>query len=389
LGIDSKEVAKKFSDAFFEDIDKLGLLRADINPRATEHIPEIIDMIAKLIENGKAYEVNGDVFYEISKFEGYGKLSGKNIDDLESGSRVEVNEVKRSPLDFALWKSAKPGEPWWESPWGKGRPGWHIECSAMSCKHLGDTFDIHAGGSDLIFPHHENEIAQSEGATGKPFARYWMHYGFLNIDNEKMSKSLGNVFNLRDMVKRYKPETLRFFYAQTHYASPLNFTAEAIESADRGLEKLNNLFDNAKQALAANPPSGSAIFGFEKSYDAFKEAMDDDFNSPKAIAVIFDFIKEVNTHAAAGEGLTREFWEGVLEFLKKTADGVLGILRTEKAATSDSGLEDELIQLFIKLRIEAKQEKNYALSDKIRNELNALGIVLQDTKEGSTYKKTR
>ena len=271
LGIDSKEVAKRFSDAFFEDIDKLGLLRADINPRATEHIPEIIGMIEKLIENGKAYEVNGDVFYEISKFEGYGKLSGKNIDDLESGARVEVNEVKRSPLDFALWKSAKPGEPWWESPWGKGRPGWHIECSAMSCKHLGETFDIHAGGSDLIFPHHENEIAQSEGATGKPFAKYWMHYGFLNIDNEKMSKSLGNVFNLRDMVKKYKPETLRFFYAQTHYASPLNFTAEALESADRGLEKLNNLFDNAKQALAAGPPSGSAIFGFEKSYDAFKE----------------------------------------------------------------------------------------------------------------------
>ncbi len=389
LGIDSKEVAKRFSDAFFEDIDKLGLLRADINPRATEHIPEIIGMIEKLIENGKAYEVNGDVFYEISKFEGYGKLSGKNIDDLESGARVEVNEVKRSPLDFALWKSAKPGEPWWESPWGKGRPGWHIECSAMSCKHLGETFDIHAGGSDLIFPHHENEIAQSEGATGKPFAKYWMHYGFLNIDNEKMSKSLGNVFNLRDMVKKYKPETLRFFYAQTHYASPLNFTAEALESADRGLEKLNNLFDNAKQALAAGPPSGSAIFGFEKSYDAFKEAMDDDFNSPKAIAVIFDFIKEANTFIAAGEGLTREFWEGVLEFLKKTADGVLGILRTEKAATSDSGLEDELIQLFIRLRIEAKKEKNYALSDKIRNELNELGIILQDTKEGSTYKKTR
>ncbi len=389
LGIDAKEVAKKFSDAFFEDIDKLGLLRADINPRATEHIPEIIAMIEALIKNGKAYEVNGDVFYEISKFDGYGKLSGKNVDDLESGARVEVNEVKRSPLDFALWKSAKPGEPFWESPWGKGRPGWHIECSAMSCKHLGETFDIHAGGSDLIFPHHENEIAQSEGATGKQFARYWIHFGFLNIDNEKMSKSLGNVFNLRDMVQRYKPETLRFFYAQTHYASPLNFTAEAIESADRGREKIENLLDTAKKALAAGPPSGSAIFGFEKSYDAFKEAMDDDFNSPKAIAVIFDFIKEANTYIATGNNLTREFWEDVIEFLKKTADGVLGILRTEKTATSDSGLEDELIKLFIKLRIEAKQEKNYALSDKIRNELNTLGIVLQDTKEGSTYKKIR
>ncbi len=389
LGIDSKEVAKKFSDAFFEDIDKLGLLRADINPRATEHIPEIIAMIEALIKNGKAYEVNGDVFYEIRKFEGYGKLSGKNIDSLESGSRVEVNEIKRDPLDFALWKSAKPGEPFWESPWGKGRPGWHIECSAMSCKHLGDTFDIHCGGSDLIFPHHENEIAQSEGATGKPFARTWMHFGFLNIDNEKMSKSLGNVFNLRDMVKKYKPETLRFFYEQTHYASSLNFTAEALESADRGLEKLNNLFDTVKSTLAGKPASGAHSFDFEKSYSAFKEAMDDDFNSPKAIAVVFDFIKEVNTYIASGENLTREFYEGALEFLKKTADGVLGILRTEKVATSDSGLEDELIQLLLKLRIDAKLEKNYPLSDKIRNELLTLGITIQDTKEGSTYKKSR
>ncbi|MBN8545675.1 MAG: cysteine--tRNA ligase [Ignavibacteria bacterium] len=389
LGIDSTEVAKKFSDAFFEDIDKLGLLRADVNPRATEHIPEIIAMIEALIKNGKAYEVNGDVFYEISQFPGYGKLSGKNIDDLESGSRVEVNEIKRSPLDFALWKSAKPGEPWWESPWGKGRPGWHIECSAMSCKHLGETFDIHAGGSDLIFPHHENEIAQSEGATGKPFARFWMHYGFLNIDNEKMSKSLGNVFNLRDMVKKYKPETLRFFYAQTHYASPLNFTAEALESADRGLEKLNNLFENLKQGLASGPASSATQYDFSKSYEAFKDAMDDDFNSPKAIAVVYDFIKEVNTIIASGQGLTREFYEGALEFLKKTAEGVLGILRTEKVEAADAGLEHELIELLIRLRIDAKKEKNYPLSDKIRNELNALGITLQDTKEGSTYKKNR
>jgi len=389
MGIDSKEVAKKFSDAFFEDIDKLGLLRADINPRATEHIPEIIAMIEALIKNGKAYEVNGDVFYEIRKFDGYGKLSGKNIDNLESGSRVEVNEIKRDPLDFALWKSAKPGEPFWESPWGKGRPGWHIECSAMSCKHLGDTFDIHCGGSDLIFPHHENEIAQSEGATGKPFAKIWMHFGFLNIDNEKMSKSLGNVFNLRDMVKKYKPETLRFFYEQTHYASSLNFTAEALESADRGLEKVNNLFDTVKSALAGKPDSGAHSFDFEKSYLAFKEAMDDDFNSPKAIAVVFDFIKEVNTYIANGDNLTREFYEGALEFLKKTADGVLGILRTEKVENSDSGLEEELIQLLLKLRVDAKLEKNYALSDKIRNELLTLGITIQDTKEGSTYKKNR
>ena len=389
MGIDSKEVAKKFSDAFFEDIDKLGLLRADINPRATEHIPEIIAMIEALIKNGKAYEVNGDVFYEIRKFDGYGKLSGKNIDNLESGSRVEVNEIKRDPLDFALWKSAKPGEPFWESPWGKGRPGWHIECSAMSCKHLGDTFDIHCGGSDLIFPHHENEIAQSEGATGKPFAKIWMHFGFLNIDNEKMSKSLGNVFNLRDMVKKYKPETLRFFYEQTHYASSLNFTAEALESADRGLEKVNNLFDTVKSALAGNPAPGAHSFDFEKSYLAFKEAMDDDFNSPKSIAVVFDFIKEVNTYIANGDNLTREFYEGALEFLKKTADGVLGILRTEKVENSDSGLEEELIQLLLKLRVDAKLEKNYALSDKIRNELLTLGITIQDTKEGSTYKKNR
>ena len=240
---DSKNIADKYTKAFFEDIQKLGIKKADIYPKATEHIKDIINMIKKLENNGLAYAVDGNVFYNVLKFKGYGKLSGKKIDELESGARVEVNINKKDPLDFALWKKAKEGEPFWESPWGNGRPGWHIECSAMSCKHLGETFDIHAGGNDLIFPHHENEIAQSEGANGKKFVNYWIHFGFLNIDNEKMSKSLGNFLTAREILKRYSAEAIRLAFAQAHYAGPLNFSDELLSSAEKGLEKIKNLVD--------------------------------------------------------------------------------------------------------------------------------------------------
>ena len=241
--IDAKLVAEKYTKAFFEDIEKLKVRRADVYPKATEHVHEIVNFIEQLEQNGFAYNVDGNVFYDVSKFKEYGKLSGKKLDELESGARVDVNEEKKNPLDFALWKKAKEGEPFWESPWGNGRPGWHIECSAMSCKHLGETFDIHAGGNDLIFPHHENEIAQSEAANRKKFVNYWIHFGFLNINNEKMSKSLGNFFTARDVLKLYSAESIRLLFGQTHYRGPLEFSDELLDSAKKGLEKFENLIE--------------------------------------------------------------------------------------------------------------------------------------------------
>ncbi len=390
--IDSKEVAGKYVDAFLEDIEKLKIKRATIYPKATEHMGDIIAMINKLVENGSAYNVDGNVFYDVTNFNGYGKLSGKKIDDLESGARIEINEEKKNPLDFSLWKKAKEGEPYWESPWGNGRPGWHIECSAMSCKHLGDTFDIHGGGNDLIFPHHENEIAQSEAANKKRFVNYWIHFGFLNINDEKMSKSLGNFSTARDVLKSFSAEAIRMLFAQSHYGGPLNFTDELLASASKGLEKLNNLVEkinshNTPQTGQANEDGEDPNFDFKKYKDAFESAMDDDFNSPQAVAVIFDFIREVNKAIAENENLSSEFYENVKNLLSKTAEGVLGIVDLSKQSQkSNHSLENELIELLIQLRIDAKKEKNYALSDKIRNELNNLGISLQDSKDKTTFK---
>jgi len=389
--IDSKQVAQKFINAFLEDIEKLKIKKATIFPRATENIDEIISLINKLIKNSSAYNINGNVFYDVTKFKEYGKLSGKNIEELESGARIEINEEKHNPLDFALWKKAKPGEPFWESPWGKGRPGWHIECSAMSCKHLGETFDIHAGGNDLIFPHHENEIAQSEAANGKKFVNYWMHFGFLNINDEKMSKSLGNFFTARDIVKTHSAEAVRLAFAQTHYAGPLNFSEDLLLSAGKGLEKINNLADKIEDELKQNKSEGVIPqLNIEKFKKDFETAMDDDFNTPQASAVIFDFVREVNKAIAEYENIDVKFYENVKEFLKKTAENVLGIIDFRMNTHQGSGeLENDLIELLIKLRTEAKQNKNYSLSDKIRDELKSLGIILQDGKEKTTYKKSK
>jgi cysteinyl-tRNA synthetase len=386
--IEAQAVAGKYARAFFEDINKLKIKEADVYPKATEHIEDIISMIKELEQKGFAYEVDGNVFYDVSKFQAYGKLSGKKLDELEAGARVEVNVDKENPLDFALWKKAKEGEPFWKSPWGPGRPGWHIECSAMSCKHLGETFDIHAGGHDLIFPHHENEIAQSEAANGKKFVNYWMHFGFLNINEEKMSKSLGNFFTARDILKKYSAEAIRLAFAQTHYAGPLNFSDELLSSAEKGLEKLNNLDDKLDEEIKINRTDGVKIkFDFPKYGNNFTEAMDDDFNTPQASAVIFDFIRDVNKTIAENEKINVEFFSDVKDFLQKTAEGVLGIVDFSKDSSKNRGeLENELIELFINLRIEAKKEKNYALADKIRDELNKLGIILQDSKEKTTYK---
>lgn len=388
-GKSAREVAEFYIKEFFSDIEKLKIKPATYYPRATEFMSDMIDMIKKLEEKGIAYNVDGNVFYDVSKFNGYGKLSGKNTDELEIGARVEVNEEKKHPLDFALWKKAKEGEPFWESPWGKGRPGWHIECSAMSCKLLGESFDIHAGGHDLIFPHHENEIAQSEAANEKPFAKYWLHFGFLNINEEKMSKSLGNFFTAREVLKKYSAEAVRLFFAQAHYRGPLNFSDELLQAAEKGVEKLQNLADKTEDELQKNSDNGKQIeFDFKSWYEKFEQAMDDDFNSAQAVAVMFDFTREVNRAIAENENLNKDFYNNVKSFLKKTAEDVLGVISFQKKEILPS-LEDDLIELLINIRTEAKKEKNYALSDKIRDELKNLGVILQDTKDGTSFKKVR
>ena len=384
----ASQVAEQYINSFFEDIDRLKIMRADIYPKATAHMNDIISMIKKLEDKGIAYNVNGNVFYDVSKFKGYGRLSGKKTDELESGARIEINEEKKNPLDFSLWKKAKEGEPYWESPWGNGRPGWHIECSAMSCKHLGDNFDIHAGGNDLIFPHHENEIAQSEGANGTKFVNYWIHFGFLNINEEKMSKSLGNFFTARDVLDKYPAEALRLLYTQAHYGGPLNFTEELLAGAQKGLEKLNNLRDKINLEISSSEGKNNPVFDFNKYFKTFEEAMDDDFNTPQAVAVIFDFTREVNRIIAENENISIDFYTRVKEFLQKTAVDVLGIVDFEAGKTeSDGKLEGELIELLIKIRQEAKNDKNFKLADSIRDELKDLGIQLQDSKDKTTYKK--
>ena len=387
--IPASDVAGKYSEAFFDDIKRLRIKPATIYPRATENIAEILAMIKSLIENGAAYNVDGNVFYNVSSFKSYGKLSGKKIDELEIGARVEVMEEKQNPLDFALWKKSKEDEPFWKSEWGNGRPGWHIECSAMSCKHLGETFDIHAGGNDLIFPHHENEIAQSEAATKKPFVKYWLHFGFLNINKEKMSKSLGNFFTAREVLAKYSAEAIRLFFSQAHYRGPVDFTSELLDAAEKGLEKFKNLRSAIDSAMNKNKPGGvDPGFDFLHFEKRFTDALDDDFNTPQAVAVIFDFAKEANKTIAEKESLHIDFYIAVRNFLIKTADNVLGIMSfEEKEMKSDSLLENELIKILIDIRLKAKNEKNFQLADDIRKKLENLGITLKDTKEGTDFFK--
>ncbi|MCC6550452.1 MAG: cysteine--tRNA ligase, partial [Ignavibacteriaceae bacterium] len=380
-GVESSVIAAKYTQAFFDDLAKLGIKPATVHPKATEHIKEIIEIVKRLEEKGVAYNVDGDVFYNISKFNGYGKLSGKNIDELEAGSRVEVNEIKKHPLDFSLWKSAKPGEPFWESPWGKGRPGWHIECSAMSSKHLGETFDIHAGGSDLIFPHHENEIAQSEACSGKTFANYWIHFGFLNIDNTKMSKSLGNFFTVREILEKYPAAALRLFFAQTHFSVQLNFTQEALEAAAKGLEKISNFKDSLEAYVKTSPKNG-VDFPVEKYEEKFNEAMDDNFNTPNAVAILFDFISHLNHQLASKEPLSKKTAKKADKFFKNVADKVFGFLSKKKQIRNN-----DLIFVLEKIRLELKREKNYNMLDYMRNLLKGKGIEIRDSKEGTTFRK--
>jgi cysteinyl-tRNA synthetase len=380
-------VSGKYTDAFLEDLEKLGIKEADVYPRATEHMDDILEMIETLEGKGYAYNIDGNVFYDISKFEEYGKLSGKKIEELETGARVEVNEEKRNPLDFSLWKKAKEGEPYWDSKWGRGKPGWHIECSAMSCKHLGESFDIHAGGNDLIFPHHENEIAQSVASNEKPFVKYWLHFGFLNIEEEKMSKSLGNFFTAREVLDKYSVEAVRLFFAQAYYRGPLNFSDELLAAAQKGLEKLKNFVENINVELTKSTTEGTIPDLDIKSYeDKFINAMNDDFNTAQAVAVIFDFVKDVNRTIAENENINTTFYDSVKAFLERTAVGVLGIMNFEIEGESISERDMSYIQSMIDKRAAAKKEKNYVLADEIRDELKSLGIELKDSKDGTTYK---
>lgn len=378
------EVSQKYADAFFEDIEKLGIKKATFYPKATEHMNDIIDLIQSLVDSGYAYDVDGNVFYNVRKFSNYGKLSGKNIDDLESGARIEINEEKHNPLDFSLWKKAKENEPFWESPWGKGRPGWHIECSAMSMKHLGKTIDIHAGGNDLIFPHHENEIAQSEACCTPQFVKHWIHFGFLNFNEEKMSKSLGNFFTAREILKQYSANSIRYLFAQTHFASPLNFSKELLDSAEKGLEKIYNL---AQRLQNIQPSNSNKLNSFESEryLFAFESAMDDNFNTPQALASIYDFTRDLNKFLNKNDQVSSQVVDSGIEFLKSTMTEVLGIQIFNESSRSSSK-EADLVKILIDLRIAAKNEKNYELADEIRTKLKDVGVILEDSKEGTTYK---
>lgn len=390
--IPAAAVAEKYAQAFFEDARRLGIAAADAYPRATENIAEIVAIIDRLVKNGYAYQVNGDVFYAVNKFENYGLLSGKQIDELESGARVEVDVRKRNPLDFALWKSAKPGEPAWDSPWGPGRPGWHIECSVMSMKHLGESFDIHAGGADLIFPHHENEIAQSEGATGKPFVKYWMHNGFLNIEGEKMSKSLGNFFTAREIMDKYHPAVIRMFFLMKHYRSPINFSEERIIEAQNALERIVTTLENIEHVLAEQSIESSAAKAclsetIDELRQEFLNEMDDDFNTAGAMSKLFDLVKEANLILAkqqvTGDELLslRKIKQIIEEF-----DGFLGLLFYKDAART-SIKEEKLIRILIETRSRLRSAKQWQLADYIRDELDKLGIELKDHPQQTSWRK--
>ena len=387
-GITSQEVAEKYIKEYFTDAQGLGVRPATIHPKATENMQQIIDMVQTLIDKGYAYPVeNGDVYYRTLKFKGYGKLSHQPIEDLQSGARIAVGDVKENPLDFALWKAAKPGEPAWDSPWGPGRPGWHIECSAMSNRYLGKTIDIHCGGEDLQFPHHENEIAQSEAANGCEFVHYWMHNGFLNIDNRKMSKSLGNFFTVREAAEAYGYETIRLFMLSAHYRSPLNYSADILHQAQNSLDRLYSAEDHLKY-LAANGAEGdknAAEAALADTFDSYRqrfdEAMDDDFNTANAISVLFELVRAINIATADENQPTKAGAQACLDMVHEFTD-VLGLLYSRKEESLD-----EKVEQIIADRQAARAAKNWAEADRIRDELKAMGIELKDTKQGVQWKK--
>ena len=398
-GTSASEVSEKYIKYFFEDISKLNILESVKRPKVTENMAEIIEIIQKLIDNGFAYEKDGDVYFEVKKYKDYGKLSNQKIEELELGARIDVSEIKKNPVDFALWKKKKDGEPFWESPWGQGRPGWHIECSAMAKKYLGDTFDIHGGGQDLVFPHHENEIAQSKCAYHGNFANYWLHNGFIQINGDKMSKSLGNFFLLREILEKFSGNVVRLFILSTHYRKPINFSFENMEDTKKALQnivksmnKFENIVEKYKNEKIENVKNSEFSQKIEEFDKKFEEAMDEDMNTPQALATIFDQIRETNKFISTNENEFSTIYYEIkksYDSLKEKIENVFGIaIEAENAVKEEDGenmeLTKKLIELLIKLRSEARSEKNFKLSDEIRDELKALGVEIKDNKDGTT-----
>ncbi|APH16222.1 cysteine--tRNA ligase [Clostridium sporogenes] len=384
-GTTVKELGDRFIKEYYKDADDLNIERATKNPRATEFMDEIIRFVSDLIEKGYAYEIDGDVYFSTKRFGDYGKLSGQNLEELQLGSRINVDERKKDPMDFAIWKSQKPGEPAWESPWGMGRPGWHIECSCMAYNLLGETIDIHAGGSDLSFPHHENEIAQSEARTGKQFAKYWLHSAFVNVNNQKMSKSLNNFFTAREILEKYDADVLRMFMLSGHYRTQINFSMELLDSTKAALDRLYNSINNLENLLdeVKNEELRDEELEYknelQKYKEKYKEKMDDDFNTADAISVIFDLIRDVNTNVTIES--SKELVKYTLDLIRELGNP-LGILQESTKAS----LEEEIEKL-IEERQKARKEKNWALADKIRDNLKERGIVLEDTPHGVRWKQ--
>ena len=417
-GVEALDYSRKFTNRCLDDLDNLGIRRADIYPKASDTIPDMIEMIQKIIQKGYGYEVNGDVYFSVKKFKDYGKLSGQKLDDLLSGVRIESDDKKYSPLDFALWKKAKAGEPAWNSPWGMGRPGWHIECSTMSSKHLGLPFDIHGGGMDLRFPHHENEIAQAETATGKLFSRYWIHVGLLTVNGEKMSKSIGNIVNIKDLLKKWDPEVVRFFFAQTHYRSPPDFSEKALKNAEKGLNRIHRLRERLKKLsndACVNIDESKFLSKDDKDYYKiicdfkynFDQVMDDDFNTPGAVAILFDFVNKSNSYFKNTSNPNIDLCKYALNNFE-IIGGVLTLFQP-KSVLNDLNDDllfeklkkilfqyeqnvkeksiDELIDKILTIRQNARNKKDWNISDKIRNDLEEIGFEIQDTNVGTTWRK--
>ncbi|KIX12814.1 cysteine--tRNA ligase [Dethiosulfatarculus sandiegensis] len=402
LDISTGELSERYIDSFSKDMASLGVLPASIEPKATEHIKEIIDIAQDLIEKGHAYESGGDVYFRVQSFKGYGKLSGRDIEQMQAGARIEVDERKEHPMDFVLWKASKPGEPSWESPWGQGRPGWHIECSAMSLKYLGGEFDIHGGGKDLIFPHHENEVAQSECATGQGFARFWVHNGFVQVNQEKMSKSLGNFFTIKDILKTTRPEVLRFFLLSKHYRSPIDFSDQALSEAAQGMERLYRALAAIDQEVTeplnkaiTHPDDLKYMEEINEAAQSFEDAMDDDFNTAAALGALFALAKIANRLVALPQKEERDALLSLCRARLSNFGARLGILNsdpTEYLQTSGVGQDAtgpsaEEIEALIEERKQARKDKNFARADEIRDQLAAQGVMLEDTPQGTRWHK--